>query len=235
MDIEVCVASFESLELCKKYKSDRVELCQNLSSGGLTPSPSLVRKSLDLGLETHVLIRPRPGDFCYSDSEKTQMLSDIVFYQKMGVAGIVVGALSSTRELDLSFLKQIRILTPGIELTFHKAFDDLLNWKPAMDALIGIKYNRILTAGCSSNVFKGIHTIKEMMLYANRNIQILPGGGIRLDNIQRVILELNPEAIHFSATQKEHYSNSNYFKAQELRINEDLIKNLFELSRGDKS
>jgi copper homeostasis protein len=202
-----------------------------LSCGGLTPSIALVQKSLSIGLNTQVLIRPRSGDFVYTEDEKTQIIDELLFFQELGVQGAVVGALNVKRALDLSFLRQLRLLTPRIELTFHKAFDDIYNWQKALEELIAMKYDRVLTAGSAVNVELGIPRLKQMIEFASDRIQILPGGGIIPENIGVIIDSLQHNAIHFSGTKNEDFTRSDHFGAQGLIINEDKLRKLIELSR----
>jgi len=231
MLIEICVSSRTALELASKYGVDRVELCQELGCGGLTPSIALVERSVSLGLNTHVLIRPRSGDFVYNAAEKIQIMEDIVHYQKLGIQGVVVGVLNKQRMLDISFLRRLRVLTPNIELTFHKAFDDIDNWQKALEQLISIKFDRILTAGSEINVFSGKERLKEMIEFASGRIQILPGGGLTPENIDEVIEFLKPNALHFSGTKKLQLGKSKYFNSEVLLVDEKKLKLLIDSSR----
>lgn len=231
MLIEICVSSRTALELASKYGVDRVELCQELGCGGLTPSIALVERSVSLGLNTHVLIRPRSGDFVYDAAEKIQIMDDIVHYQKLGIQGVVVGVLNKQRMLDISFLRRLRMLTPNIELTFHKAFDDIDNWQKALEQLISIKFDRILTAGSEINVFAGKERLKEMIEFASGRIQILPGGGLTPENIDEVIEFLKPNALHFSGTKKLQLGKSKYFNSEVLLVDEKKLKLLIDSSR----
>ena len=231
MIVEICVSSYESLMLAHKYGADRVEICQNLSCGGLTPSLGLVQYSLDLGFNTQVLIRPRSGDFCYSSFEKEQILDELVLYQKLGIQGAVVGALDKDRKLDIPFLKQIRILTPKIELTFHKAFDDVLNWKVALENLITMKFNRILTAGYAINVDEGMKNLKDIISLSNGRIEILSGGGVREKNIRDIIDTIHPKGIHFSATKEKSHENSNFYSSKSLQVDDSTLQKMILLCR----
>ena len=231
MLVEICVSNITALNLASKHGADRVELCQELSCGGLTPSVALVERSVALGMNTQVLIRPRSGDFVYDANEKIQMMEDIVHYQKLGIQGIVVGALNEHGSLDISFLKRLRILTPNIELTFHKAFDDIDNWQKALEELIFMKFDRILTSGCAVNVFEGKERLKEIIKFASGRIQILPGGGISPNNINKIIEFIEPNALHFSGTKKEQRGKSKYFSAETLFVDEEKLKSLIHSSR----
>lgn len=231
MLVEICVSCVKALNLASKFGADRVELCQELSCGGLTPSIALVKRSVALGMNTQVLIRPRSGDFVYDEDEKIQMMEDVVHYQKLGIQGIVVGALNEERSLDISFLKRLRMLTPNIELTFHKAFDDIDNWQKAIEQLISMKFDRILTSGCEVNVFEGKERLKEIIEFASGRIQILPGGGIHPENIGKIIEFLKPNALHFSGTQKQQREKSKYFISEVLLVDEKKLKFLMDSSR----
>ena len=231
MLVEICVSNITALNLASKYEADRVELCQELSCGGLTPSVALVERSVAMGMNTQVLIRPRSGDFVYDADEKTQMMEDIVHYQKLGIQGIVVGALNEHRSLDISFLKRLRMLTPNIELTFHKAFDDIDNWQKALEELIFMKFDRMLTSGCAVNVFEGKERLRDMIEFASGRIQILPGGGINTENIGDVIEFIKPNALHFSGATKQFLGKSKYFNSEVLLVDEEKLKSLIKLSR----
>lgn len=230
MLVEICVSNITALNLAVKYGADRVELCQELSCGGLTPSISLVQRSVSLNLNTQVLIRPRSGDFVYDKDEKIQIMEDFVHYQKLGIQGIVVGALNEQRNLDISFLKRLRMLTPNIELTFHKAFDDIDNWQKALEELISLKFDRILTSGCEINVFKGKERLKEIIEFASGRIQILPGGGINPENIDEIIKFLKPSALHFSAAKQRLRDKSKYYNSEILFVDEEKLKLLIDSS-----
>jgi len=232
MLVEICVSNITALNLASKYGADRVELCQELSCGGLNPSIALVERSVVLGMNTHVLIRPRSGDFVYNEDEKIQMMEDIVHYQKLGIQGIVVGALTPQGELDVSFLRRLRMLTPNIELTFHKAFDDIDNWQKALEELIFMKFDRILTAGSAGNVFAGKERLRDMIEFASNRIQILPGGGINTENIGDVIEFIKPNALHFSGATKQFLGKSKYFNSEVLLVDEEKLKSLIKLSRS---
>ena len=235
MQIEICASSYTALDLAAQYKVSRVELCQNLSCGGLTPSLALVRRSLDLGLNTHVLIRPRAGDFCYSESECQQIIDEVHLYKELGIQGIVIGALTKERRLLSPLINRIREISNSLELTFHKGFDDIVDWKSAMDTLIKLKFDRILTSGQSANVLEGIEMLKTFKSYANGRIQILPGGGVGVDNIQSILNGLQPDEIHFSGTKKEVKDNSEYFASDVLHVDSKKLQNLVELTKSYRS
>ena len=233
MKIELCVASQEAVKFAKELEIDRIELCQNLEQGGLTPSAGLIQYAKDLGVETHVLIRPRAGGFQYSEEEIQVILNDIKFCEKSGVEGVVVGVLKPNFEIDAEIIKRIHDVKGKMELTFHRAFDDTIDWKRSMETLISNGVNRILTSGFASNVEIGHPNLKEMVNYANGRIQIMPGGGVNAGNALRIINEVLPDAIHFSGTIKVLMDEDSAFSETLLKADLNRISKLVKLIRGE--
>ena len=231
MQIELCVASVEALHAAKSLEIDRIELCSNLDQGGLTPSPGFVRSALDLGIETHVLIRPRSGGFIYSESEIELILTEIKEMDKLGVHGIVVGVLSNQLLLNYQVLRQIRDSFSNC-ITFHRAFDDLVEWQDALEWLQENDYNRVLTSGLSTSIAAGISVLKEMKDLAKGNIEIMAGGGINLSNIHEIIEVAQPDAIHFSATSKQSLDPDSLFSEELLMFDEMKAKKLLAVCRN---
>jgi copper homeostasis protein len=129
MKLELCAASLAAIHLAKSLNFDRIELCQNLEHGGITPSYGMIEYAIAYGVETHVLIRPRPGGFFYSEDEQEIMLREIINCKEMGASGIVIGALTEAGAIDEDFLKKVMQKAVGMEVTFHRAFDDCYDWK----------------------------------------------------------------------------------------------------------
>lgn len=201
MKLELCVGSIEAIPFANQYHFDRIELCQALEVGGLTPSPALYEFArTNTKKEIHVLIRPRIGNFLYSSSEKELILNEIQFFCDKNCSGIVIGALNEKAQLDLPFLRQIRQQFPSLALTFHRAFDDVTNKKEALQQLIDLGFKRILTAGSKANIEENIAELKELVQDANKQIDIMIGGGIKVQNCKKLVTEINPHAIHFSGT-----------------------------------
>ena len=207
--IELCVSTLEAITLAKDLKIDRVEVCQNLESGGVTPSSTLVQLAIDSGLKTHVLIRPRIGGFIYSQDELELIEKEISYFASIGVDGIVIGALLSDHRINYKFIESIRKDYPNLDMTFHKAFDDTPDWKASIDVLAESGVNRILSSGCASNVIKGMTTLKSMIEYAPGKIEILPGGGLNENNMDFFLKNVKPDWIHFSGCKKIYDSSKN--------------------------
>lgn len=230
MKLELCAASIKALEIAKSFNFDRVELCQNLENGGLTPSYALIEKSLELGLQTHVLIRPRIGSFVYSNDEVDLILKDVAKCAEIGAHGVVVGAINSVKEIDESFLKRLKSLDLNLELTYHRAFDDLNDWKKGIDTLISNGFTRILSSGLEKNVDLGFFRLCEMKNYALEHIEIMAGGGVNLNNIKQ-LLQSNVDAIHFSGTIMNISKDDSMFSEPFLEPDETKIFKMIEFSK----
>ena len=231
MKIELCAASFESIQLAQELKIDRIELCQNLEQGGLTPSIGMIDYALGKGIETHVLIRPRAGGFCYSEEELKIMLIDIAHCKQIGVNGIVIGLLTETNEINRLQLEQINEAAQGMDITFHRAFDDTIEWKRSMDLLINMGIKRILTSGVSTNVDSGFLVLREMVNYAKGRIEIMAGGGINANNIAKINSEIGPDSIHFSGTSKILLDEESLFSETILKVDRKKVCRMISLIR----
>lgn len=225
MQLELCAASVQAISLAKKYNFDRIELCQNLENGGTTPSLGMIQYAVNRGIETHVLIRQRAGDFVYTKEEKKVMINDSILSTSIGVKGLVVGSLTEKNEIDEDTLTKMITSISNIDFTFHRAFDDITDWKKAIDLLIQLGFKRILTSGGKTSIDQGFERLKEMIQYADNRIEIMIGGGVNPDNIYRLTSELKPHAIHFSGTILTLKNNStSLFSSELLEINEEKIK-----------
>ena len=203
MIIEICANSFESAQAAQLAGADRIELCTELSVGGLTPSHGLIEKVVsELNIQTHVLIRPRSGNFTYSKEEVDVMLRDIAFCKKLGCAGIVSGFLTSENKIDTKKTQQLIEASDGMEFTFHRAFDWVVNPLEELQKLIDLKVNRLLSSGQKPTAIEGISLLKDLQKLTKDKIEIMPGGGINLENALK-FKEANFKSIHFSATTKK--------------------------------
>ena len=232
MKIELCAASQEAIQIASELKLDRIELCQNLDQGGLTPSAGMIKYAKDLGLETHVLIRPRAGGFHYSDEEMKVILNDVQFCKDFGVDGIVIGFLQPNFEIDLESIERINSVRGNLKLTFHRAFDDSIEWRRSLDKLIACGVDRLLTSGFASNVDIGLQNLIEMTSYSNRRIEIMPGGGVNVGNILKIKRDLDPESIHFSGTIKVLMDEESAFSETLLKADANRIAKMCDLIRG---
>lgn len=221
MKLELCAGNELAVRIAYQLSFARIELCQQLEIGGITPSLGLQEFSKNM-IETHVLIRPRGGNFDYNSDEKEVMLKDIQFSKSIGIHGVVVGALNHHNELDETFLKEIVKLSGSTPITFHKAFDEVKDWKLSMHKLIELGFKRILTSGQSINASEGIEQLIEMKKMASNRIEIMVGGGVNSLNILEIKTQVNPDAIHFSGTSLKKIGENPRYSIETLQP--DLVK-----------
>lgn len=231
MKIELCTASVEALYEAKTLGVDRVELCACLEQGGLTPSMGFIGLGLDLGLNCHVLIRPRAGGFVYSEQELSLIRREIDRLKHTEVHGIVFGALDGKNQVDRSVMIDIRNRWYK-EITFHRAFDDLSAWESELTGLMDIGINRILSSGLSRSVETGIPILEKMTDLAKGRIEIMAGGGVNLSNVSKIREKVAPDAIHFSATTKHSLDESSLFSEVQLRFDAAKATKLVEACRN---
>lgn len=227
MKIELCAASETAIELASNYGFDRIELCQQLEVGGITPSIGL-QLFAKSRIETHVLIRPRGGDFVFSSAEKEVMLMDIAAVKDHGLSGVVIGALTTENALDLYWLREACKLARNLELTFHRAFDEVHDWQSAIESLISLGFHRILTSGQASNALLGKERLTQFLALADQRIEIMVGGGIQVSNIAEIHSEVRPNAIHFSATEWKQIGAGSRYEINALCVSENKVKALLK-------
>ncbi len=202
MILEICANSFESALAAQQAGADRIELCTELSVGGLTPSFGVLEKVLvELTIPVHVLIRPRSGNFTYSETELDVMLRDVATCKELGCDGIVSGALTTDLEIDIASTKLLKEATGSMEFTFHRAFDWVNTPEKSLQQLMALNVTRLLSSGQKPSALEGIDLLVKLQQKANEQIQIMPGGGINSDNCLR-FKEAGFKMIHFSATEK---------------------------------
>lgn len=214
--------SVESALAAQAGGAGRVELCDNLMEGGTTPSAGAIavaRKNLSIGL--HVIIRPRGGDFCYSDLEFESMFRDIRVAQELGADGVVIGALKPNGNVDKKRTRELIDAARPMSVTFHRAFDMTRNPFTALETLIALGIDRILTSGQEESAMEGSELIAELVRRAGKRIVIMPGGGINQRNIARLLKTTAAREIHLTAFSRVEsamqYRNVNAFMGGELR------------------
>ena len=199
MIIEVCAESYESAINAELGGADRIELCKDLHLDGLTPDFEIAKKTINkLKIPVFILIRPREGDFVYSNEEFELMKQHIVKFKEMGCKGIVSGVLKSDNTIDLIRTKELIELSKPIDFTFHRAFDKIINPFNGMEQLINIGANRILTSGQKETAVEGIELIKKLNQSAKGRIKIMPGSGIKQNNLN-MFYNININEIHGSS------------------------------------
>ncbi|MEJ4089736.1 copper homeostasis protein CutC [Galbibacter orientalis] len=200
MIIEICANSVESALNAEEGGANRIEFCGELSVGGITPSYGmLVRAVEQLSIPVFVLIRPRSGNFTYSDEEFEVMKEDVLFCKKIGCSGIVSGVLDADNNLDIDRTRELVELSKPLEFTFHRAFDWVSQPEEAFKQLIEIGCKRVLTSGQAEKAIDGLSLLKKLKSKYGDSIVIMPGSGVNIDNV----LEFRKDGfseIHFSAS-----------------------------------
>lgn len=203
MKVEICSATFESAIAAYQGGANRIELCSELSTGGVSPSAGMIQEvRKNIPLEINVLLRPRSGDFILSSQEAEVVLRDIAFCAQSKVQGIVVGALTAegkiNKEMSKEWLKEAH--RRGLSATYHRAIDRSANIYDALEDILSLGYDRILTSGGCSTAYEGIGTIMKMVEISKNNIIIMPGSGVNKTNIREIIQSTKVSEIHFSAS-----------------------------------
>lgn len=199
MLVEVCANSLESALVAERAGADRIELCSELTVGGLTPSYGLLKAVKNqLSIPVHVLIRPRSGDFTYSDAEFDIMITDIEMCLELGFAGIVSGVLSKDSTLDVERTRKLILAAGDLKFTFHRAFDWIVNPSEALRQLERLEADYILSSGQQKSAPLGIEVLSDLQLQST-SVTIMPGSGINASNVE-LFKDKGFEVVHLSGT-----------------------------------
>lgn len=223
---EICTNSVESCIAAQEGGANRVELCAGIPEGGTTPSYGEIATAREVLTHTklHVIIRPRGGDFLYSPVEIKTMLKDIEIARRLGADGVVFGCLTADGEIDIPVMQQLMAASKGLSVTFHRAFDVCRNPHKALEQLIELGCDRILTSGQQANAEAGIPLLKELQQQAAGRIILLAGCGVNENNIRRIAEETGVGEFHFSARESiksgMEYKNEAVSMGGTVHINE---------------
>ena len=199
IDVEICANSAASARAAKEGGAQRIELCANLECGGLTPSDNDIEYCVrTLGLRTHVLVRPRPGNFCYNAAELAEIESSILRCKALGVHAVVIGFLTAEGEVDTELTRRMVQLAAPMEVTFHRAFDEARQ-EPleALRAIADAGCLRLLTSGQRPTALEGAAVIKQLVDYTS-HLKILAGSGVSPDNVSELIMKTGVGEVHGS-------------------------------------
>lgn len=197
---EICANSYQSALYAALAGAKRIELCSELSLGGITPSFGLLKQVTEtLKISVFVLIRPRSGNFVYSDDEFEIMKKNIKLCKELGCHGIVSGVLKNDNTIDIKRTQELLEISKPLSFTFHRAFDNVPNPFEALDQLINLGVDRVLSSGQEVSAEKGIELLKELKEKSNNRVIILPGSGINSKNVSKFYVNGFKE-IHASAT-----------------------------------
>ncbi|MGN9165466.1 copper homeostasis protein CutC [Tissierellaceae bacterium HCP3S3_D8] len=194
---EACVGNYLEAKRACDLGADRIELCDNLEEGGTTPSLGTIMMSKkSLNIPVFVIIRPRGGNFVFNEEEVRIMEKDVEICHSMNVDGIVIGALTADNKIDEPTIKRLIDKAGDMKLTFHMAFDSIEDKKSALDRLVELKINRVLTKGGSQSATHNLDNLKELVNYSNDRITILAGGGVTEDNYMDIVNKTGVREVH---------------------------------------
>jgi copper homeostasis protein len=197
VQVEICVGDIASAIAAGAGGANRVELCDNLAVGGTTPSAGAIAESCRrLSIPVHVLIRPRGGDFVYSEPEIAVMKRDIETAKSLGAAGVVLGILTARAAIDRDQTAALTALARPLSVTFHKAFDQVVDPLKALEILIDLGVERVLTSGARPTALEGVEAIAHLVDLARDRIAVMAGGQLTIDNLETVIRQSHVREVH---------------------------------------
>ncbi|MDI6034087.1 copper homeostasis protein CutC [Flavobacterium sp. LB2P84] len=217
--LEIACFNLESAIITQDNGADRVELCANMKEGGTTPDFEITKAVRNtLSIDLNVMIRPRGGNFVYSDFEFEQMKSEISAFKKLEVDGFVFGILNEDGSLNELQNAELVALANPLPCTFHRAFDGMINKFQALESLIECGFKTILTSGEETNVVDGIDVLATLVEKANNRITIMPGGGLRSTNV-RLLKEKTKAVFYHSSAITDSGEIANQQEIQSIKAN----------------
>lgn len=198
--LESCCTDVEQIRRAQEAGARRIELCEKLAVGGVTPSAELLKAAISVAkVPVNVLVRPRGGDFVFSAAEADTMLRDIELCREAGAAAVVIGALDSRGDVDMPLMRRLCDAASGLSVTFHRAFDVCADPLAAFEDVLALGCDRLLTSGHESDAFKGRFFIAELVERAAGRIIVMPGCGVRRSNIARIAADTGAVEFHASS------------------------------------
>ncbi|MCP4378979.1 MAG: copper homeostasis protein CutC [bacterium] len=198
--LEICCYSVESGVIAQQGGADRIELCDNYSEGGTTPSYASIKHAIDmLDIPVNVIVRSRGGDFLYSQTEFEIIKEDVIMCRELKANGVVIGFLNQDGSVDIGRTREIVELAKPMEVTFHRAFDMCNDPERALAELLETGVDRILTSGQKGTALEGVQLLKQLVSAADGRIIIMPGSGINDENISEISSITNAPEFHSSA------------------------------------
>ena len=243
--MEVCVDSVESAVNATIGGASRLELCSNLTEGGTTPSLGMLRIVKETAdVPVFAMLRPRGGDFLYSEMELKVMREDLRRMKESGADGIVFGVLTADGQVDVEKTRELLELSRPLPVTFHRAFDMTRNLEASLEILMGLGIERVLTSGGDSTALEGLPMLERLVRKGGERIIVVPGGGITERNLDRIIVGCGAVEFHCSArsfiSSAMEYHNTNVnmgatFGPSEFgvkRANKDRVAALLSISKS---
>ena len=210
---ELCANGYQSMINGVVGCADSAELCEALGVGGITPSYGTLFNCQNAArhVPVRVLIRCRPGDYIYNDDEIKVMCDDIRLVKKMGYEGVVIGALNTEGDIDVRAVKMMLAAGEGMKFTFHRAIDASKRPLVAMETLVRLGFDKVLTSGCKPTAYEGIDMIRKMQEMFGDSINIMAGGGINENNVERIVSATGIHNIHASLTSYSHDNHNDLY------------------------
>ena len=214
---EICANSVASCIAAQEGGADRVELCAGIPEGGTTPSYGMIRNAREnISIALNVIIRPRGGDFLYSESEIKEMIYDIQTAKELGADGLVFGCLNPDGTVDMKTMSSLMEAAGDTPVTFHRAFDHTNDPFKALEDIISLGCARILTSGCRPTALEGSELLSQLVEKAGERIIIMPGCGVRENNIAEIARLSSAREFHFSA--RESVESGMIFRNPEVAM-----------------
>ena len=222
-ELEVIAFDILSCQLAADNGADRIELCANPHEGGTTPSYGMMKSARkSTNIQVFPIIRPRGGDFLYTETEFEVMKDDIKVAQDIGCEGVVIGILSNDGSVDVERCQELVELANGMDVTFHRAFDRVNDPQTSLEQIIAIGCKRILSSGLRPTAIEGTSILKALVSQANGRIKIMPGSGVRAENIIQLAKDTGASCFHSSARKT--------LESQMQYLNTDMKENLVQVS-----
>jgi copper homeostasis protein len=228
--VEICVTDMPSARAAAAGGADRVELCADMASGGITPSVGLMRRVVPyLVIPSHILIRPRGGDFVYDHDEVTVMLDDIAAARHLNAAGVVLGALRIDGTIDVGTTARLIDHARPLSVTFHRAFDLVPEPREALENLVRIGVDRVLTAGGSGPARDNIAALRSLVRQAAGRIAVMAGGSIREDDLPGLLDATGVEEIHVGSAVAMADAVPGPFGSRAATVEPELVRRIVRL------
>ena len=229
--LEICCFSLESCQIAQEAGANRIELCGGMFEGGTTPSAGLIALARqNITIQLYVMIRPRGGDFCYSETEFEVMKADILTAKNLGADGVVLGILNPDGSIDKTRITELVNLAAPLKVTFHRAFDVAENPFEALEAIIDCGCERILTSGQKNTAIEGIDLLKTLVEKAQNRIEIMAGSGVNAQNAQQ-FLDIGVHALHM--TGKGMQASKMTFRKADVSMANTLLSSEYEIYEAD--
>ncbi|MEP7232727.1 MAG: copper homeostasis protein CutC [Ginsengibacter sp.] len=239
MKLEIIGFNIESCIAAQRAGAHRIELCDNPIEGGTTPSCGFIKEARKaLQIDLYVMIRPRGGDFLYNEAEYEMMKADIEMCKKLGCDGVVLGILTPEGKVDKEKCKTLTGHAYPLGVTFHRAFDRTANAMEAMEDIIEIGCERILTSGLQPKAFEGQELIKQLIIQADERIIIMPGSGVTSGNIVSLAESTGAKEFHgsagfYKASEMKYANSAMNEQLQHIAVNEEEVFKMRKLLESD--